>query len=284
MADPVNDPLGRLSGLEGPRPLRPELRARLADQLLAADARPLSDEQDASLSEALRDPVGELLAGLDRPRPLPPALRSRVEQALVRPRRWQPVALAAGAAAAVVTVLVLAVPHDPATPRTTALPTSASPSSSVPAGVGLAAGGTGSGGTGSGGTAVTTGKTPLPAPVAAPQVVGAPRMAAGGSGGTAGRPAPSTTPTPSPAPHRPPVVDGLSPAAGPAGTWVTLTGHDLTPTTAVSFGGTLATRVEQLTPTRVRALAPPHAPGPVDVVLTTAAGSSPPQRYLYLAG
>jgi hypothetical protein len=63
---------------------------------------------------------------------------------------------------------------------------------------------------------------------------------------------------------------------------VTLTGHDLTPTTRVTFGGAAASQVVQVSATRVRALAPPHVPGPVDVVLTTTAGSSAPRRFLYL--
>jgi hypothetical protein len=267
------DPLDRLGSLGEPRPLSEALRARLEDALIAADVRPLSGDQDASLTAALRDPVGELLAGLDNPRPLPPRMRSRAEQVLVRRPRWRPVALATGVAAAATGVLVLALPHDTGRPPGAALP---SPSTTALIGSGTAGAAQTTGTTG-GGPAVAA-----PAAPAAPPTATSPPVPASGSVAGAFVPDASPSPTRSPAPRRAPTVDGISPTAGPAGTWVTLTGRDLTPTTQVTFGGVRAGRVEQLSATRVRALAPPHVPGPVDVVLTTTAGSSSPQRYLYL--
>jgi hypothetical protein len=63
---------------------------------------------------------------------------------------------------------------------------------------------------------------------------------------------------------------------------VTLTGTALGRTTKVTFGGVVATELEQVSATAVRARAPQHLPGRVDVVLTTPSGSSAPQRYLFL--
>jgi hypothetical protein len=50
----------------------------------------------------------------------------------------------------------------------------------------------------------------------------------------------------------------------------------------VRFGDSAATRIERVSDTRVRALSPTHAPGPVDVVVTTPGGTSAPVRFLYL--
>lgn len=275
----MTDPLDRLASLGRPRPLPEAMRTRLEDVLLGADARPLSDVQDASLAEALRDPVGELLAGLDASRPLPPRMRSRAEELLVRRPRRRPVALGTAVAAAAAGVLFLALPHDSRTPPSAADRPAASPSGQI---------GAGTVGTGSAGQAAETtgGGAPVAAPALPPVPASSPVPASGGVAAAFGpeTPAPSSTPsaTPSPAPRRAPTVDGLAPASGPAGTWVTLTGHDLTPTERVTFGGVRAAQVEQVSATQVRALAPAHPAGPVDVVLTTPAGSSAPRRFLYL--
>lgn len=278
MADPVD----RLPALGNPRALPRDLRTRLEDALLGADARPLSEDQTASLKAHLRDPVGELLVGLDAPRPLSSATRKSLERSLARPqRRWLPVAGAASVAAVAAAVALLALPGDD-DDRVTSLPQA--PTATARPGAGADAGTTG-GGEAAGGTTGTTGAALPPVP----QAVGGGVPDRSGGGPAVQQPAPTygtaatkPTSTTSPAPQRPPTVDRISPTSGRAGTWVTLTGHDLLPTRTVTFGGTPASRVVQVSATQVQALAPAHAPGPVDVVLTTAAGSSAPVRFVYL--
>jgi uncharacterized protein (TIGR03437 family) len=77
-------------------------------------------------------------------------------------------------------------------------------------------------------------------------------------------------------------VTSISPSSGAPGTWVTLSGTALDGTTTVTFGGLAAPELKVVSGTQVRARAPQHLPGPVDVVLTTPSGSSAPQRYLFL--
>jgi hypothetical protein len=78
------------------------------------------------------------------------------------------------------------------------------------------------------------------------------------------------------APPAAPTVTGVSPSGGPVagGTSVTITGTNLTGATAVSFGGLPAAVFSVLSATSVTATSPAHAAGPVDVVVTTPAGSS----------
>lgn len=82
----------------------------------------------------------------------------------------------------------------------------------------------------------------------------------------------------------PPRVDSLSPSSGPAGggTWVTVSGSGLRRATAVAFADTRAATVEVLSDTQLRVLSPPRAPGPADVTVSTAGGTSAGVRYLYL--
>jgi hypothetical protein len=85
----------------------------------------------------------------------------------------------------------------------------------------------------------------------------------------------------------PPDVSGVSPAYGGSsgGTWVTVSGTDLRYATSVAFGDTPATRIAAVTATSLRALAPPHAAGSVDINVTTPGGTSatsPRDRYVYL--
>ncbi|MFJ8039381.1 IPT/TIG domain-containing protein [Kitasatospora sp. NPDC096147] len=83
-----------------------------------------------------------------------------------------------------------------------------------------------------------------------------------------------------------PVVDRITPDQGPAagGTTVTLTGRHLAGTRSVSFGGAPAANVTVVNATTVTATAPPHAPGTVDVQLTSAGGRTVPAgRYTYRA-
>jgi hypothetical protein len=74
----------------------------------------------------------------------------------------------------------------------------------------------------------------------------------------------------------PPAVTSLSTTAGPVrgGTVVTLTGSRFTGATRVAFGGTAA-RFTVLSATSIRATAPAHTAGVVDVRVTTAYGTSP---------
>ena len=76
-----------LAGLDGPRPLSPELRHRLEQALRSGagaedEELPLGDDLSARLEDVLTDPVGAALAGIDGPRPLPDATRVRLEEAL----------------------------------------------------------------------------------------------------------------------------------------------------------------------------------------------------------
>lgn len=71
-------------------------------------------------------------------------------------------------------------------------------------------------------------------------------------------------------------LTNVSPNSGSAsgGTGVTLTGTGLTGTTSVTFGGVAATAVNVVNSTTVTAVAPAHAVGAVDVVVTTPAGGA----------
>ncbi len=73
-----------------------------------------------------------------------------------------------------------------------------------------------------------------------------------------------------------PTLTAVSPGSGSAsgGVGITLTGTDLTGTTAVTFGGVAATSVNVVNATTVTAVTPAHAAGAVDVTVTTAAGSA----------
>ncbi|MFN2539699.1 MAG: hypothetical protein ABR549_16315, partial [Mycobacteriales bacterium] len=172
------DPLDRLPSLDAPRPLSQALRDRLQDALLGADARPLSEDQTSSLSAALRDPVGELLAGLDAPRPLTSGARGRLAATVAVPRRHWPVLAAATAVAAVaVAVVVLALPGS-RPPSVTSLATP-SPTSLVGSGTAGAAAGTTGGGSLPG---MSSSPATAPAvPAGAPPAFG--QRPAGGSAG-----------------------------------------------------------------------------------------------------
>jgi uncharacterized protein YhjY with autotransporter beta-barrel domain len=73
-----------------------------------------------------------------------------------------------------------------------------------------------------------------------------------------------------------PTVTLLSPTSGSAagGASVTLTGTNFTGATGVSFGGTPSSSFTVDSATSITAAAPAHAVGPVDVTVTTAAGTS----------
>ncbi len=73
-----------------------------------------------------------------------------------------------------------------------------------------------------------------------------------------------------------PTVTSVSPASGPStgGIWVTIKGTDFATGAVVMFGTKAATNVSVDSSTLITCRAPAHAVGTVDVVVTTAAGSS----------
>ncbi|NYG98611.1 hypothetical protein BJ979_001237 [Schumannella luteola] len=73
-----------------------------------------------------------------------------------------------------------------------------------------------------------------------------------------------------------PAITGLTPASGPiaGGTSVTIIGSNLTDAGAVSFGGVAATSFTVDSDTQITAVAPAHASGAVDVVVTTPFGGA----------
>jgi IPT/TIG domain-containing protein len=68
------------------------------------------------------------------------------------------------------------------------------------------------------------------------------------------------------------------------GTEVTLGGDGFQEATTITFGGTPATRVRVVSRRLIYVIAPAHAPGEVDVVVSNPGGrsTSPPLRYRYL--
>jgi IPT/TIG domain len=87
-----------------------------------------------------------------------------------------------------------------------------------------------------------------------------------------------------------PTVTGVSPNSGPlaGGTSVTITGTDLLGASAVYFGTTQATSFNVTSSTSITAVSPLGTnPGPVDVTVTTPAGTSPinqpADQFTYLA-
>ncbi len=81
-----------------------------------------------------------------------------------------------------------------------------------------------------------------------------------------------------------PIITTVTPNTGPAtgGTAVTITGTGFLTATAVTFGGVNATSFVVDSDTQISAVAPAGT-GPVDVVVTTAGGTSPPAAYTYVA-
>ncbi|MEW2487532.1 IPT/TIG domain-containing protein [Streptomyces sp. NPDC048411] len=81
-----------------------------------------------------------------------------------------------------------------------------------------------------------------------------------------------------------PNLTGLAPNQGPVsgGTVVTLTGTNLTWTTAVKFGGTAAASFTVVSATQITATTPPGTAGPVQVTVTTPGGTSGGLAYFYI--
>ncbi|MFT4217285.1 MAG: IPT/TIG domain-containing protein [Micropruina sp.] len=73
-----------------------------------------------------------------------------------------------------------------------------------------------------------------------------------------------------------PTITSVAPTTGPAtgGTTLTITGTNLTGTSKVTVGGSPATNIKVVSATTVTALTPAHTAGPVDITLTTPAGTT----------
>ncbi len=84
-----------------------------------------------------------------------------------------------------------------------------------------------------------------------------------------------------------PDVASFSVSSGSAsgGTIVVMTGQDFTGTTAITFGGVAASSFTVDSDTQITVTTPPHAPGAVDVGITTPAGTSTKgEAFTYIAG
>lgn len=82
----------------------------------------------------------------------------------------------------------------------------------------------------------------------------------------------------------PPTVSGLAPDEGPVGggTEVVIAGTDLLGASGVTFDGVSAAFTVDSS-TRITAIAPPHAVGPVDVIVTHPRGDTAPADFTYVA-
>jgi hypothetical protein len=250
-----------LGDLDRPRALPPGLRDRLERRLTSDD-------------------VATTLACLDAPLVLSPALRQRLEGALVRPRRTGVAGWGAAAAAVVgiVAATALLTQGGSSPPTTTAGPGRGLPSDGPTAGDGVAQPGSVTGAVGSAGGSPAA---VVPQPAAqGPASRPTPRAQAD----QGALPAAAGPLAPSPAQAAPQITD-LQPRSGPftGGTVVTVRGRGFTADARVLFDGTASSRVVVVSATELRATAPAHLPGAVDVVVSTAAGSSAPARYTYLA-
>ncbi|MFF2052963.1 IPT/TIG domain-containing protein [Leifsonia sp. NPDC058194] len=80
-----------------------------------------------------------------------------------------------------------------------------------------------------------------------------------------------------------PVITGVAPGNGPesGGTAVTITGTGFTGATGVTFGGTPGAGVTVVNDTTITVTTPGHAPGTVDVIVTTPAGPSAPGDFTF---
>lgn len=231
--------------LDAPLALPAELRGRLADALGAGR-------------------LAAAMEGLDGPRPLSPELRSRLEARLRSRHRRRPAVVAGAVAAALVAVAAAGLAVALSLPGT---PGGSGPEASRHAGT-------------------SGGARPTAAPAARPgatSVPAAPSLAAPDGGQfspTAGAPDAAASPV-----AVVPGVAQVAPAAGPVagGNWVVVDGTGLAGARAVTFGGVPATFVV-VSDGELRARAPAHGAGTVDVAVRTAAGTSPvtpADRYHY---
>ncbi|WP_430868790.1 ThuA domain-containing protein [Demequina aurantiaca] len=82
-----------------------------------------------------------------------------------------------------------------------------------------------------------------------------------------------------------PALSALSPTSGTTagGTTVTLTGTDFTGATSVKFGTASGTSLAVVSDTKITVKTPAHAAGTVNVVVTTAAGSSSAKSFTFVS-
>jgi negative regulator of sigma E activity len=217
----------------------------------------------------------DLLVGADRPRQLPLAMRARLEDALTdqrsrplspevrgrlenslrprrAPRKWTAMAPGLAAAAVIVVVAALVVPglvHK--SPANTSVNNIALPAQHGPGPL--------------------SGQSPAAAPSfarAGGTAAKTKQHAASGTSGLAGLHATAQRGSVPLFVMVPPAVDGVNPRSGPAtgATWVVVTGAGLGGVTQVHFGTVAAERVDVVSAHEVRALAPVHSPGTVDIV------------------
>lgn len=274
-----------LAGADRPRPLPPELRARLEAALLATDDEDLSSAQARPLSAQARGRLEHRLR--------PPAAKwSR--------RKW---GLAGGAVAAAIFVLAAVVVPGLAHKPRTGLNAAAGRALSTVAAPAIA--GAGNKSRPPAGPKTEPNKVPSRAARRA-ALPGQPRNQPGhqvvGTRKTVS-PSPGAAPTPAapararstavPASHRgglpvvAPAVLSVLPSSGPAagGNWVVVRGQGLGGATAVYFGLARAPKVQQLSPGELRALVPAHSAATVGVIVARSGLKSPPTegaRYRYL--
>jgi hypothetical protein len=245
-----------LRGADRPRPLPPELRARL-EESLAAGAKPLPERTRQRLESQLRSPVatgrpqGSVAdaGALQKSRDGEEGHQDHViDGARMASRRimgkWTARIAGAGVAAALVALAAVgATTLFHGGPRSSISASRATTSSVAASNGSLRAAA----------PSHKAASPSRPAPEAfAPRAMGAPRTAA------------------------PPVVAAVSPRKGPSkgGNWVEVTGSSLSGTTAVRFGEVPATRFVVVSAEEVRALAPAHPPGTVNIVVQGQAGRS----------
>ena len=287
------DAAALLRDLDRPRPLPTDLHQRLTEQLLSAAgdttqvlALPpefssrLSDELQAQAPAATPNGLGDLAP--EASGAAATSLDERRRRRAGRPgvlaelrSRWTIGTSAAAAAVLLFAAIAGIVFHPGAANNHAAASSKSAAAGGVSSGAQLypnsngltsttAAGATGTGAAGSssgGGTATAA---------------GAANSAGGGStsGGTGSAPGLAAA---APAAAQPASVTSVTPKQGPVtgGTEVTITGQGLGAVTAVHFGSTAATAVQVVSPTEVKAVAPAHLPGAVDVTVLTPQSTSP---------
>jgi hypothetical protein len=307
--DDYREPEQLLVGSDRPRPLSPALRARLERSLLALSG--TAEGSVAGPAAALPPgPSGGLVPSEGPPpRPLSPEVRERLESTLRRRRPagpagpWERYLPVAGVAAAIVVLAAIVVPQlvgRPSRPSGTVAARAPRPPAAL-FGLSPVSTGAGNGRPGGKGRGLPGGVPGHagPARLAPSRRAAAPSVPGTASPGTAsaapttvlspavpptGVPAPTVTGGPATAPvpgpaaavMEAPAVSGVSPRQGPVGgrNWVLIAGQGFVGVYAVDFGASRALRVTVESPVLLKALAPAHAAGTVDVVIAGAAGRS----------
>lgn len=276
-----------LVGADRPRPLPPELRARLEGVLIAGRA--TAELPGPGLRGTALEEMDGGLHGGTGPRRLPAPARDWLETSLSsapepigqRRRRWGLAPSSLGAAAAVVVALAVGLPvlahPGGAGNGLSALGSPRTGEHALPKGPGVL-------------YSKSFGKDTTLAPTVAPGRTSAkpgspPGKQARQPGSAPGNQANSTSTHKAAAPGSMAMTNsragapeaislaGIQPASGPAtgGNWALLTGSGLSKVTTVEFGNVPASRVQVLSPLEVRVLVPAHRPGLVPVVVVSVA-------------